>query len=311
MQFDEKVLTALEVLTDAAENDFELYRICTLVRDLISPPVAEQVDEKHQRFNGVTYYKTKDGHYARPQYLHCDAWCYYHGDIPRGGSIRYDVHHSNLNPADNNIANLVLLTRSEHAKIHSPSGAPITQKKPKTFVCECCGREYRAVDNGKNRYCPECRTIIKAVVSRRGAHTSTLYEKTCPVCGKKFTVANRKRQLCCSQSCAAKLAWLRGRISKKGYHKVCPVCAKEFDTPYDSKIYCSKECACEAAKQCCQRYEKVCENCGANFRTKDENAHYCSKKCATEMLWKKRKAAAESAEKAAEGVNIVAKLEGN
>ena len=52
MVFDEKIKTAFEVLRNAATNDFERHRIDVLERDLTSPPVAEQIDETHQRFNG-------------------------------------------------------------------------------------------------------------------------------------------------------------------------------------------------------------------------------------------------------------------
>ena len=48
MQMNEQVLTALEVLRNFAENDFELHRIDVLEKDLTDPPKAEIIDEKKQ-----------------------------------------------------------------------------------------------------------------------------------------------------------------------------------------------------------------------------------------------------------------------
>lgn len=99
MEMNEKVLTALEVLRDSAENDFELHRIEVLINDLTAPPVAEQIDENHQKFNGVTYLKQNGDHYGS---IHRDIWNYYYGEIPQG----YEIHHKDLNPENNNISNL-------------------------------------------------------------------------------------------------------------------------------------------------------------------------------------------------------------
>ena len=269
MKFDEKVLTALEVLTDAAENDFELFRICTLVRDLISPPVVEQVDEKHQRFNGVTYYRTnRDQHYVAYDGIHCSIWKYYYGDIPAG----YEVHHDNDNPADNDIANFKLLTKSEHVRLHRKKR--FSPKRIKTFVCTQCGKEYRAPDNGHNRYCPDCRETAYIL----NCHPTT-YDKICPVCGKNFTTVDR-RQKYCSPNCSTKSFWIDGKMDKRTAHKTCPVCGKNFDTHEPRRVYCSAECRRIA-------------------RNRQHNELYHRRRAAAKA------AAAESPEKGTEGVNIV------
>ena len=43
------------------------------------------------------------------------VWRQFYGEIPKG----YDVHHVNFNPSDNRPENLVLLSHSEHIKLHS------------------------------------------------------------------------------------------------------------------------------------------------------------------------------------------------
>ena len=136
MQMNEKVLTALEVLKDCAENDFEIHRIDVLIKDLTAPPKVEKVDDNHQKFKGITYYKTKDGHYVSHNGIHRDIWQYYNGEIPADNV--YEIHHRNLNPADNNIENLQLLTNSEHRQIH----IQLNKISPVTCICKNCGKSF-------------------------------------------------------------------------------------------------------------------------------------------------------------------------
>lgn len=46
--------------------------------------------------------------------LHQLVWREFNGEIPKG----YDIHHINFNPSDNRPENLVLLSHSEHRKLH-------------------------------------------------------------------------------------------------------------------------------------------------------------------------------------------------
>lgn len=144
MQMSPEVLAALQTLKDNAENDFERHRIDVLERDLTAPPVAEIIDEKHQRFNGRTYSKRKDGHYSisSARSIHRDIWIYYHGDIPNDG-VKYDVHHRNLNPADNDVSNLQLLTDAEHRKVHNQHFVVCT--------CKNCGRFFKTPSINRNQ----------------------------------------------------------------------------------------------------------------------------------------------------------------
>ena len=282
MQFDEKVLTAFEVLTDAAENDFELFRICTLVRDLISPPKVEQVDENHQRFDGTIYYKGKNRHYARNYSIHQAVWRYYHGDIPSNGGMQYDIHHDDFNPENNNVSNLVLLTRTEHIKIHNEFREnPYANAFTKKYVCKNCGREFSALNIGTHFYCSK--KCQKAAYYKRTVN----YSKVCVVCGKLF-IAKTKNAQTCSQACAGILRW-KNLPRYKHVMKICPICGKEFDSDptnhhHDNKT-CSPECGAKLRGQNqMKRIMKTCPICGKTFSTPlSTDAKTCSKECGVKL----------------------------
>lgn len=121
MKFTSEVIAALQVLRDNAENDFERHRLDVLERDLTAPPQVEQIDDLHQKFDGVVYTKVKDGHYFANRSVHRDIWQYYHGEIPQ----KCAVHHIDFDKANNQIENLQCLTPTEHRKAHAPKGGRV------------------------------------------------------------------------------------------------------------------------------------------------------------------------------------------
>lgn len=216
MKFTPEVQAALQTLKNAAENDFERRRIDVLERDLTEPPTPEVIDDNHQRFNDVIYTKhASNGHYECASGLHRAVYSYYFGEIPAG----YEIHHVDEDKSNNAVSNLQLLTKSEHLLIHYPSKYVLRQKK---FICQNCGKEFINVNNGRVKFCPECRNP----------------EKICPVCGKKFRPAVGRKAKCCSYVCAAKFRYI-GHMEKRN----CVICGKEFLAPisHDTKC-CSREC---------------------------------------------------------------------
>lgn len=95
MKNKEIVQELIEQLKNQADSDFELHRIEVLERDLFNPPKAEIIDDKHQKFDGVTYRKErKSNHYRNSFGLHQVVCRYYYGEISSG----CDVHHKDLMP---------------------------------------------------------------------------------------------------------------------------------------------------------------------------------------------------------------------
>lgn len=189
MQMNEKVLTALEVLRDAAENEFELHKIKVLIQDLTCPPVAEVIDDTHQKFEGLTFYKAaRTEHLVGNHSIHRTIWTYYYGEIPEG----YDIHHRDLNPKNNDISNLQLLTKSEHWKLHVELLNLLPFKK---FVCLECGKIfYKQTHSKKIKFCSR-------ICQRRNARKARAEIRICKQCGKEFLVDRCDPKIYCSRNC--------------------------------------------------------------------------------------------------------------
>ncbi len=190
MQIDDEVRAALETLRrHAAGNEFELHRIDVLERDLTAPPVAEIIDERHQKFDGLTYYKAaRTDHMVGNHSIHRTIWTYYYGEIPTG----YEVHHRDLNPQNNDITNFQLLTSSEHQKVH----AELRKLNPaREFVCLECGKVfYTRVKLKEVKFCSR-------LCQRRNARKARAEIRICQNCGKEFSADRCSPTRYCSKNC--------------------------------------------------------------------------------------------------------------
>lgn len=86
------------------------------------------------------------------------------------------------------------------------------------------------------------------------------FEKTCPVCAKRFKVnKTNKDQIYCCVSCM--------RIgSRKALRKTCPNCGKEVIVYYKGKEFCNKKCKNEyKAKQNLISHKRVCQHCKKEY----------------------------------------------
>lgn len=99
-------------------------------------PQVEVIDDKHQKFNGITYCTSTaprmEGRYFKLLSLHRMVWICYNGEIPDG----YDIHHKDFNKDNNSIDNLQLLTKDEHNKIHLSHKIKKTSEKKTKFICK-------------------------------------------------------------------------------------------------------------------------------------------------------------------------------
>ena len=195
MKMTPEVIAALAVLRQAAENDFERHRLDVLERDLTAPPTVEQIDDTHQRFNGVTFLKQNNGHYQCSLGVHVAVWHYYHGEIPVGSVI----HHVDEMPSNNIVDNLQLMSKAEHGRRHPPiNTAPETRQMLKR-VCVYCGEEFRTFE-ARSKYCSKrCR--------QKAHRENMMVPHVCVVCGRVFKADKRFHVKCCSPRCSAILTW--------------------------------------------------------------------------------------------------------
>ena len=83
----------------------------------------------HRRnFNGNTYTLRNNGYYGKTSgnrsLMHRDVWEFHNGSIPDG----YDIHHIDHDKTNNDISNLELYTKSEHAKKFATGHNQYTKK---------------------------------------------------------------------------------------------------------------------------------------------------------------------------------------
>ena len=145
MKNPEQVAALIAELKAACEYPFEFAAVAELEKYCLELPRVKILDDTHQEFLGKVYEKDATGHYKK---LHREVWKFFNGSIPKG----YAIHHRDFNAGNNQLENLQLVTKKQHQQIHVPKGWQIP-KPFKTFVCDWCGKEYQAQDNGRNHFC--------------------------------------------------------------------------------------------------------------------------------------------------------------
>lgn len=166
--------------------------------------------------------------------LHRYIYEKYKGKIPKG----YEIHHIDKNKDNNTIENLQLLTSKKHKEIHSKNMTieqrlyykklmntivrpkAITWHKSKVgrewhkeqykislgksqnlrirIICENCGKEFKTVNNGTNRFCSNnCKTAYR---KKSGIDDET---RKCIKCGRTYIVNKYSKRKYC-YNCIAK-----------------------------------------------------------------------------------------------------------
>ena len=256
MRNKEEVFKLLRESVETPQESFAVEEMISKIEGIM-PPI-EDVSETQKKFAGYRFYKNKHGKFFCAISIHRFIWQYFNGEIPEG----YDVHHIDRNQYNNDIANLQLLTKAEHNKIHKAIKSKRKPDKKSTFTCAVCGCEYEAVSRGNNTYCSiKCKKIAE-----RERATKI---KICEICGKEFSTSDDARF--CSKKCV-------GEYLKKQETKTCPVCGKTFSALISqNKKHCSPECAAEALRK---REICTCLHCGKNFSaTLTRNRKFCSQEC--------------------------------
>lgn len=195
-------------------------------------------------FDNLNFRKDKKtGYYLNAKThkrLHVYVWEHYNGKVPKG----CDIHHKDFNKDNNSIDNLALMDRGKHHSLHGKSwteerykrqienlnvnarprasewhGSEIGKEwhkehygkmkdafyQKKIFKCDNCGKEFEAIDKGRNRFCSgSCRSAYRR---KTGTDDET---RICEWCGNEFTTNRYSKARTCSRSCRNFLRWNKG-----------------------------------------------------------------------------------------------------
>lgn len=197
--------------------------------------------------DGIRFYKTARGYWlgqvnGKATRLHIYNYKKVFGSVPKG----HVIHHIDRDPDNNDIQNLILVSRKEHGRVHRDDVKAATQESIKkaqaaatewhksaagrewhkeqyqntladkwndmvTKTCEVCGKPFQCstLVAGKSRFCSNnCKAQ-----HRRDSGIDNI-EVSCEVCGAKFVTNKYARQRFCSAPCRKESRLARNRSRK-------------------------------------------------------------------------------------------------
>ena len=176
-------------------------------------------------FKGRAYQQTKSGYYRHCDKNHIETrlhrviWEDRFGKIPEG----FDIHHVDFNKENNDISNLVCLTKHEHQLLHGRTekrkslGKRVGQgnkgvpQKRSTKICKSCGEKFDGVPG--QTFCSH-----QCAWDWHNNHRELKYEKICCICGNTFKTYSKKVTTCCNGCTQEKKSRMaKDYARKKGY----------------------------------------------------------------------------------------------
>ena len=163
------------------------------------------------------YHKWKENGKYHSIMLHHAIYEDVYGEIPDGMVI----HHKDFNPLNNDISNLVMLSVSEHARIHNEVGK----------WRESHAEEFRKRCYSKENWHERRKKVLDSLKNER---------RVCKWCGKEFTPTNTHQRFCGKQ-CHHRWQY---KAPENNIQMVCQYCGKTFEgNKYLKPKCCSDECA--------------------------------------------------------------------
>lgn len=196
-------------------------------------------DMKEAYFDGFKFRRDpKTGYYLStkkvPQFgrrirLHVYVWTKYNGPIPDG----YQVHHKDQDKSHNEIDNLAMLEKHNHAKWH---GSHLTEERKAQLRKNI---QEKGVPAAKAwHHSEEGLEWHKQHYEQMGYKLHLKTKGVCAECGKPFVGISHQRF--CSNKC--KSAWRRDQHIDDE-KRVCEECGRTFYTnKYQKKKFCCEEC---------------------------------------------------------------------
>ena len=149
-----------------------------------------------------------------------------------------DVHHKDMNKENNNIDNLEILTRSEHALFHQDYKH---REHSVIKTCKNCEKNYIVIKSREHSSCFCCQECTD--IYRKKNMVTTI----CPICKKKIIHSKNQDRICCSVKCS-NIYNNRGQVDF-----ICDFCGhkskmKKSRFEKSEKHYCCNECYHNARK---------------------------------------------------------------
>lgn len=193
---------------------------------------------KSQYFMGYKFTRGEEGTYYRcsklKKRMHIYVWEYYNGAIPKG----YEVHHKDLNKANNDISNLELLTVSEHRKIHA-SLLTDEQREWKRNNLNTKARP-KAIEWHKSEEGLKWHRGIREVKPKVNPHREDL---VCSYCGKHYVGERWSKTSATYCSAHCRNMGYKEKHKNDTFSLVCSVCGKQFEGHRRDLKTCSRICA--------------------------------------------------------------------
>lgn len=194
-------------------------------------------------FNGVAFYRYPESPvrthrvYYTPgiadrqrgvQALHQEVWKAAHGPIPDG----HDIHHSDHDPENNALENLVCLSIAEHRGGHARERGRSEQQLRHLERIRPLAVEWHRSEEGR---------LWHSENGRRAWERRESVERTCAYCGRRYECqTNRATDRFCSNRCTAAE---RRRSGVDDEVRICALCGTEFRANrYKGTKTCSRAC---------------------------------------------------------------------
>ena len=198
--------------------------------------------EKYIFFDGHKFTRDeKTGYYLKStkprKRLHIYVWEYYNGPVPKGCHI----HHKDLDKSNNDISNLICVTKGEHNKIHSELLSNEERERRRKNMNK--NARPKAIEWHKSE---EGRTWHKEQYKiSLGIASHKKVKKKCIICNKEYEIGSNYayKSKFCSNNCKSKY---RRLIGVDNVEKTCTGCGKIYKVnKYHAKqqLYCSRKCA--------------------------------------------------------------------
>jgi hypothetical protein len=186
-------------------------------------------------YNGVKWYQHKNRYFfcrntIKGIYntcLHRQIWYDHHGEIPK----KYQIHHIDRNPANNDISNLEMLHYTEHLAGHGNSEIGYQRALKWQQAGQKAAKAWHSSPAGIDWHRQHA---LKCKIGER-----TYGESNCENCKAVFTKGSSFSKFC-SSNC--KSAFRRKNNPDKKITQ-CVGCGKDFETlKYLPRKYCSRQC---------------------------------------------------------------------